>query len=140
LEGKWGVRAHQTQEMKGKEGSGDPEGREAKSGLASSGPGLDTSGEKGFFADVKIAPFAPCSRQPIEKVKHLPFWLDNLFCFSQAFNYPVNLIKILSHRPMSFEHTVKERAAEVIQLKTQSSPIPFSKLIPKQLRILVICI
>ena len=52
LEGKWGVRAHQTQEMKGKEGSGDPEGREAKSGLASSGRGLDTSGEKGFFADV----------------------------------------------------------------------------------------
>ena len=38
--------------MKGKEGSGDPEGREAKSGLASSGRGLDTSGEKGFFADV----------------------------------------------------------------------------------------
>jgi len=29
LEGKWGVRAHQTQEMKGKEGSGDLEGREA---------------------------------------------------------------------------------------------------------------
>jgi len=52
LEGKWGVRAHQTQEMKGKEGSGDPEGGEAKSGLASSGRGLDTSGEKGFFADV----------------------------------------------------------------------------------------
>jgi len=51
VEGKWGVRAHQTQEMKGKEGSGDPEGREAKSGLASSGRGLDTSGEKGFFAD-----------------------------------------------------------------------------------------
>jgi len=37
--------------MKGKEGSGDPEGREAKSGLASSGRGLDTSCEKGFFAD-----------------------------------------------------------------------------------------
>jgi len=37
--------------MKGKEGSGDPEGREAKSGLASSGSGLDTSSEKGFFAD-----------------------------------------------------------------------------------------
>ena len=52
LEGKWGVRAHQTQEMNGKEGSGDPAGREAKSGLASSGRGLDTSGEKGFFADV----------------------------------------------------------------------------------------
>ena len=51
MEGKWGVRAHQTQEMKGKEGSGDLEGREAKSGLASSGRGLDTSGEKGFFAD-----------------------------------------------------------------------------------------
>ena len=51
MEGKWGVRAHQTQEMKGKEGSGDPEGREAKSGLSSSGPGLDTSGEQGFFAD-----------------------------------------------------------------------------------------
>jgi len=38
--------------MKGKEGSGDREGREAKSGLASSGHGLDTSGENGFFADV----------------------------------------------------------------------------------------
>ena len=40
------------QEMKGKEGSGDPEGREAKRGLASSGRRLDTSGEKAFFADV----------------------------------------------------------------------------------------
>jgi len=58
LEGKWGVRAHQTQEMKGKEGSGDPEGREAKSGLASSGRGLDTSGEKGFFADA-VSPVYP---------------------------------------------------------------------------------
>ena len=37
--------------MKGKEGSGDPEGREAKSGLASSRRGVDTSDEKGFFAD-----------------------------------------------------------------------------------------
>ena len=53
LEAKWGVRAHQTQEMKGKEGSGDPEGQETKSGLPSSGRGLDTSGEKGFFADVR---------------------------------------------------------------------------------------
>ena len=51
MEGKWSVRAHQTQEMKGKEGSGDPEGREAKSGVASSGREVDTSGEKGFFAD-----------------------------------------------------------------------------------------
>jgi len=42
LEGKWGVRAHWMQEMKGKEGSGDPEGQEAKSGLASSRRGLDT--------------------------------------------------------------------------------------------------
>jgi len=37
--------------MKGKEGLGDPEGQEAKSGLASSGCGLDMSGEKGVFAD-----------------------------------------------------------------------------------------
>jgi len=41
--------------MKGKEGSRDPEGREAKTGLASSGRGLDTSGEKCFFADVKYS-------------------------------------------------------------------------------------
>jgi len=54
LEGKWDVRAHQTEEMKGKEGSGDLEGREAKSGLASSGRGFDTSSEKGFFADVSV--------------------------------------------------------------------------------------
>jgi len=38
--------------MKGKEGSGDAEGWEAKSGLGSSGPGHDTSGAKGVFADV----------------------------------------------------------------------------------------
>jgi len=49
LEGKWGVRVHQTQEMKGKEGSGDLAGREAKSGLASSGHGLDTPGKKAFL-------------------------------------------------------------------------------------------
>ena len=44
--------------MKGKEGSGDPEGPEAKSGLASSGRGLDTSVEKGFFGDVLAMVFA----------------------------------------------------------------------------------
>jgi len=37
--------------MKDKESSGDPEGREAKSGLAWSGHGLDTSAENAFFAD-----------------------------------------------------------------------------------------
>jgi len=37
--------------MKGKEGSGDLEERAAKSGRASSGRGLDMSGEKGCFAD-----------------------------------------------------------------------------------------
>jgi len=52
LEGKCSVQAHQTPEMKRKEGTGDLEGREAKSGLASSGRELDTSAEKGFFADV----------------------------------------------------------------------------------------
>jgi len=48
--------------MKGKEGSGDPEGREAMSGLASSGRGLDTSGEKGFFADecYRLGPSCSC--------------------------------------------------------------------------------
>jgi len=54
LKGKWGVRAHPTQEMKGKEGSGDPEGQETKSRLASSRRRLDTCGEKGFFADAVI--------------------------------------------------------------------------------------
>jgi len=52
VEGKWGVRVHQTQEMKGKEGTGDPGGPDAKSGRYSSGSGLCPSGEKGFFADV----------------------------------------------------------------------------------------
>ena len=42
---------HQTQEMKGKEGTGDPGGPDAKSGRYSSGSGLCPSGEKGFFAD-----------------------------------------------------------------------------------------
>jgi len=55
LEGKWGIRAHPTQEMKGKEGPGDLEGQEAKSRLASSRLGLDTSCEKGFFADEVIS-------------------------------------------------------------------------------------
>jgi len=68
LEGKWGVRAHQTQEMKGKEDSGDPEGQEAKSGLASSGRGLDTSGEKGFFADATNAyELDPASNESIPR-------------------------------------------------------------------------
>ena len=55
LEGKWGVRAHQTQAMKGKDGSGDLEGQEAKSRLSSSRRELDTSCEKGFFADEVIS-------------------------------------------------------------------------------------
>jgi len=54
VEGKWGVRVHQTQEMKGKEGTGDPGGLDAKSGRYSSRSGLCPSGEKGFFADVAI--------------------------------------------------------------------------------------
>jgi len=37
--------------MKAKAGSGDPEEREAKSGLASSESGRDTSRENAFFAD-----------------------------------------------------------------------------------------
>jgi len=51
VEGKWAVRVHQTQEMKGKEGTGDPGGQETKSGCYSSGSGLCPSGEKAFFAD-----------------------------------------------------------------------------------------
>jgi len=37
--------------MKGKEGTGDPGGLDAKSGRYSSGSRLCPSGEKGFFAD-----------------------------------------------------------------------------------------
>jgi len=37
--------------MKGKEGTGDPGGPDAKSGCYSSGSGLCPSGEKPFFAD-----------------------------------------------------------------------------------------
>ena len=51
MEGKWGVRVHQTQEMKGKEGTGDPGGPDAKSGRYLSRSRLCPSGEKGFFAD-----------------------------------------------------------------------------------------
>jgi len=52
------------QEMKGKEGSGDPEGREANSGLASSGRGLNPSGEKGFFADAGNLSGTSCPLSP----------------------------------------------------------------------------
>ena len=51
MQGKWGVRVHQTQEMKGKEGTGDQAGQDAKSGRYSSRSGLCPSGENGFFAD-----------------------------------------------------------------------------------------
>ena len=54
FEGKWGVRADQTQEMKGKEGSDNSEGQEAKSGLALSRRRLDTSGENPFFPDILL--------------------------------------------------------------------------------------
>jgi len=37
--------------MKGKEGTGDRGGPDAKSGCYSSGSGLSLSGEKAFFAD-----------------------------------------------------------------------------------------
>ena len=40
--------------MKGKEGTGDPGGPDAKSGRYASGSGLCPSGEKGFFADVSM--------------------------------------------------------------------------------------
>jgi len=40
------------QEMKGKEGTGDPRGQDAKSGPYSSASGLSLSGANGFFADV----------------------------------------------------------------------------------------
>jgi len=51
MEGKWGIQGHQTQEMKGKEGTGDPGGPDAKSGRYSSGSRLCPSGETAFFAD-----------------------------------------------------------------------------------------
>jgi len=40
--------------MKGKEGTGDPGGPDAKSRRYPSGSGLCPSGEKGFFADGNI--------------------------------------------------------------------------------------
>jgi len=40
------------QDMKDKEGMGDPGGPDTKSGRYSSQSGLCPSGEKGFFADV----------------------------------------------------------------------------------------
>jgi len=52
VEGKWDVQVHQMEEMKGKEGMGDPGGPDAKSGRYSSRSGLCPSGEKAFFADV----------------------------------------------------------------------------------------
>jgi len=51
VEGKWGIRVHQTQEMKATEGTGHPGGPHAKSGRYSSGSGLCPSRETGFFAD-----------------------------------------------------------------------------------------
>jgi len=56
VEGKWGVWVHQTQEMKGKEGTGDLGGQDAKSGRYSSGTGFCLSGEKPFFADAYYYP------------------------------------------------------------------------------------
>jgi len=41
--------------MKGKEGTGDPGGPDAKSGRYSSGSELSPSGENGFFADASPA-------------------------------------------------------------------------------------
>jgi len=41
--------------MKGKEGTGDPGGPDAKSGRYSSGSGLCPPGEKCFFADAALA-------------------------------------------------------------------------------------
>jgi len=61
--GKWGVWVHQTQEMKGREGTGDLGGQDAKSGRYSSGSGLCPSGEKCFFADVPFHfPFSSIGR------------------------------------------------------------------------------
>jgi len=44
----WGVRVDQTQGMKGKEGTGDPGGPDAKTGGYSSGSGLCPSRENLF--------------------------------------------------------------------------------------------
>jgi len=57
VEGKWGVWVHQTQEMKGKEGTGDLGGPDAKSRRYSSGSGLCPSGVEGFFADELIGQY-----------------------------------------------------------------------------------
>ena len=64
MEGKLGVRVHQTQEMKGKNGTGDPGGQDAKSGRYSSGSGLCPSREKGFFADVLLDCMGATHSQP----------------------------------------------------------------------------
>jgi len=47
--------------MKGKEGTGDLGGPDAKSGPYSSGSGLCPSGEKGFFADVSPLNYVVCA-------------------------------------------------------------------------------
>jgi len=54
--------------MKGKEGTGDPGGPDAKSGRYSSGSGLCPSGEKAFFADVlspTLRSFQTISSMPV---------------------------------------------------------------------------
>jgi len=87
---------------------------------------------------LEIAPLALCSRQPIEQVKRLLTCFDNLFRFPQALDYPIDFVKILGHRPVCLQRTVKEGAAEVIQLQTQSFLIAFGEFIPKGFRILVV--
>jgi len=76
--GKWGVRVHQTQEMKGKEGTGDPGGQDAKSGRYSPGSGLRPSGEKCFFADVPL---------------HFPFSSFREVAFGSEHGRPVSSVR-----------------------------------------------
>jgi len=56
--------------MKGKEGSGDPEGREAKSGLALSGRWLNTSSEKKVFLLMLLSVCQPDMPLGVFKVKN----------------------------------------------------------------------
>jgi len=62
--------------MKGKEGTGDPGGADAKSGSYSSGSGLCPSGENGFFADVGLDDLCQSLSGPNYPDRRSPHMLD----------------------------------------------------------------
>jgi len=78
--------------MKGKKGTGDPGGPDAKSRRYASGTGLCPSGEKGFFADIGYIENHYCQDALSSQLMHFQKWCELLESLQLLYKHYQHLV------------------------------------------------